>query len=143
MELVEGAGLGRTPGDIRIEVVVQVGTDGSEVVRDLDTHLVQMVTRSDAGDDHLALGPGDLHATRRAELDANSAAVLDDDSRRMRVRLDHQVPATSSRFQIGGRGAPSAPLADRCLIVSGAFLRRAVEVAIARNAGLDGRFEIG
>ena len=59
----------------------------------------------------------------------------------MRVRLDHQVPATSSRFQIGGRGAPSAPLADRCLIVSGAFLRRAVEVAIARNAGLDGRFD--
>src|ERR1700752_2366038 len=59
----------------------------------------------------------------------------------MRVRLDHQVPATSRRFQIGGRAAPSAPLADRRLIVSGAFLRRAVEVAIARNAGLDGRFE--
>src|SRR5262249_20364320 len=55
--------------------------------------------------------------------------------------LDHQIPAASSRFQIGGRGAPSAPLADRCLIVSGAFLSRAVEVAIARNAGLDGRFD--
>src|SRR6202008_3533904 len=68
-------------------------------------------------------------------------AVLDDDSCRMRVRLYHQVPATSSRFQIGGRGAPPAPLAARCLIVSGAFLRRAVEVAIARNAGLDGRFD--
>src|SRR5215470_4713534 len=49
MKLVEGAGLGRAPCDIRIEVVVQVGADGSEVVRDLDTHLVQMVTRSDAG----------------------------------------------------------------------------------------------
>src|SRR5581483_4075679 len=59
----------------------------------------------------------------------------------MRVRLDHQVAATSSRFQIGGRGAPSAPLADRCLIVSGAFLRRAVEVAIVRNAGLNSRFD--
>ena len=33
------------------------------------------------------------------------------------------------------------PLADRCLIVSGAFLRRTVEVAITRNAGLDGRFD--
>src|SRR6185437_6203803 len=154
MELVEGAGPGRAPGDIRIEVVVQVGADRSEVVRDLDTHLVQMATRSDAGqqqklrravnatgDDHLALGPGDLHTTGRAELDANGAAVLDDDACRMRVRPDHQVPATSSRFQICGRGAPSAPLADRCLIVSGAFLPRAVEVAIARNAGLDGRFD--
>src|SRR4029077_19606533 len=84
--------------------------------------------------------PGDLLAAGRAELDANGAAVLDDDSCRMRVRLDHQVPATSRRFQIGGRGAPSAPLADRCLIVSGAFLRRTVEVAIARNAALHGRF---
>src|SRR5215469_2086119 len=154
MELIEGAGLGRAPGDIRIEVVVQVGADRSEVVRDLDTHLVQMVTRSDAGqqqelwraenaagDNHLALGPSDLHATGRAELDANGAAVLDDDSCRMRVQLDHQVPATSSWFQIGGRGAPSASLADRCLIVSGAFLRRAVEVAIAWNARLHGRFD--
>src|SRR5665213_332473 len=59
----------------------------------------------------------------------------------MRVRLDYQVPATSSRFQIGRRGTPSAPRADRCLIVPGAFLRRAVEVAIARNAGLHGRFD--
>lgn len=41
MELVEGAGFGRAPGDIRIEVVVQVGADRREVVRDLDTHLVQ------------------------------------------------------------------------------------------------------
>src|SRR6516225_10383582 len=107
MELVEGAGLGRAPGDPRIEMVVQVGADGSEVVRDLDTHLVQMITRPDAGqqqelrravnaagDNHLALGPSDLHATRRAELDANGAAVLDDYTCRMRVRLDHQVPAT-------------------------------------------------
>src|SRR5215469_16937680 len=99
MELVEGAGLDRAPGDIRIEVVVKVGADRSEVVSDLDTHLVQMVTRSDAGqqqelrravnaagDDHLALGPGDLHATGRVVLDANGAAILDDDPRRMRVR---------------------------------------------------------
>src|SRR4029077_4323761 len=85
--------------------------------------------------------PGDLLAAGRAELDADGAAALDDDSCRMSVRLDHQVPATSCRFQIGGRGAPSAPLADRCLIVSGTFLRRAVEVAIARNAGLHGRFD--
>src|SRR5262245_44319187 len=59
----------------------------------------------------------------------------------MRVRLDHEVPATSCRLQIGGRAAPSAPLTDRCLIVPGTFLRRAVEVAIARNAGLNGRLD--
>ena len=48
MELVEGAGLDRAPGDIRIEVVVQVGADRSEVVLYLNTHLSQMFTRSDA-----------------------------------------------------------------------------------------------
>src|SRR5262249_27401415 len=88
-----------------------------------------------------ALGPRQLHATGRAELDANGAAVLDDDPRRMRVGLDHQVLPTSGRLQIGSRAAPSAPLADRRLIISGAVLRRAVEVAIAGNAGLHGRFD--
>src|ERR1700675_1981653 len=48
MELVEGAGLGRAPGDIRIKVVVDVGADRSEVVRDLDTHLIQMPPGTDA-----------------------------------------------------------------------------------------------
>ena len=94
-----------------------------------------------AGDDHFAPGSRHLHATGRAELDANGAAVLDDDPCRMRVRLDHEVRPASCRLQIGGRAAPSAAVADRCLIVSGAFLCRAVEVVVARNAGLHGRFD--
>jgi len=39
MELIEGAGLGRAPGDIRIEVVVQVGAE--KLFRDIEAEREQ------------------------------------------------------------------------------------------------------
>ena len=71
--------------------------------------------------------------------DARRAPAVEHDPRRARVRLDREVRATARGPQVGDRGRAAEAVAGRELVVAGAFLRRAVEVGVARNADLAGR----
>ena len=74
-------------------------------------------------------------------LDADRAVVLDQHARGMRAGLHHQIGALPCGMQIRLRRAPAAPVAGGGLVVAAAFLLRAVEVRIARNAGLHARLQ--
>ena len=137
-------------------MVVQVGADRGQVAHHGHAHLLQMRARPDARqqqqlrravdaarDDHLSPGAGRLEALRRPVLDADGAAVLDQDAGRVRVRRDDEVLSAPRGFQIGDRGAPAPAVADGRLVVADAILARAVEVGVARDARLDGRLDDG
>ena len=78
---------------------------------------------------------------RRAILDADGAAVLDQHACGVSVRLHDQVRTIARRPQIGGGGAPAAAVVGGRLVVAGAFLLRAIEVRVARDAGLEAGLE--
>ena len=91
-----------------------------------------------AGHDHLVLGAR-LHETvGSAVLDADAAAVLDQQPRRVRRGGDRQVLALLCAGQVGPRARPAPRAVDRGLVVADAFLVGAVEVGIVGNARLDG-----
>ena len=80
---------------------------------------------------------------RGVVLDADRTVVLDQHARGMRPGLHHQIGALPCGMQIRLRRAPAAPVAGRGLVVAAALLLRAVEVGIARNAGLHARLHHG
>ena len=92
------------PGAVGVEVIVQVGPDARQVVQHGDAHVLQMLapdrcpTAAEAAANHRRRrrrSPRRARArsqpARRAELDADRAAVLDQHARRVRVGLDHEV----------------------------------------------------
>ncbi len=90
------------------------------------------------GEDHFATrGDGALLAALPIG-DAGRPKVVEQDPRRMGAGLHAQVGAVAHRLEIrdGRRGAQ--PPARRELVVAGAFLPRAVEIVVARDAELAG-----
>ena len=61
----------------------------------------------------------------------------------MRVRRDDEVLAVACRLEVGDGGAPATAIADGRLIIANAFLGGAIEVPIARHAGLYGGLHDG
>ena len=130
-------------------MVMQVGADGGHVADHCDAHVLQMLCGTKARQQQklrraigttrhndLAARAGGLAALRGMEFDADRTVVLDQHARRMRAGADHQIGALACRLQIGLRGAPAAAVQRGGLVVAAAFLLRAVEVGIARDAGL-------
>ena len=93
--------------------------------------------------DQFARGARRPRLPAHAILDAGGAASLEQNARGQRVGDDAQIGAAGHRFQVGLRGRAARALARRRLVKAGAFLRRAVEVVVARIAALDGGFDEG
>ena len=149
LQVVQRDRLAAPPGHVRVEVVVQVGADRRHVAHHVDADVLQVLRRSQtrqqqklrrsvgaARDDDLAARARRLAALCGVEFDADRAVVLDQHARGVRAGADHQVGTLARRLQIGLRGAPAATVQRGRLVVAAAFLLRAVEVGIARDAGL-------
>src|ERR1700720_4993408 len=104
-------------------MVLQIRPDRRSVARHRNAVLLQHLGRSEprqlqelrrtidaAADDALALRAGHMRDAVAQELDAARPAVLNRDSRRMRVGADRQIRPPARLGQIGAGGAP-APLA--------------------------------
>ena len=131
-----------------LHVVLQIVADAGRVEHDLDAVLLQQVRRPDAGElqqlrrvvraagnqDFLAR-PRRAHAAVLPVFDRRGAAALEQDALRQRRGLDMQIAAVLRRAQIGERRAGAAAAARRGLEKSRAFLGRAVEIGIGRDAG--------
>ena len=87
-------------------------------------------------DDHLAarFDPRFLWLVLGQVPDTDRTTVLDDELRRLRVRLDHEVLAFARRTEIGGRRALTADVALRDVVEADARLIGAVEVMAERDA---------
>jgi hypothetical protein len=53
------------------------------------------------------------------------------------LRLDCEIPPAPGRAEIGARRAPAPAPGGRRLVIADAFLARAVEIVVARNAGFE------
>ena len=89
-----------------------------------------------AGYDDFAPRPGGAAAFARVVFDADRAFVLDQHARRLGAGAHHQVGSLPRRLQIRLRRAPAPLVVAGGLVIAAAFLLRAVEVRIARDAGL-------
>ena len=69
-------------------------------------------------------------------FDAGGALALEQDARRERLRHDVEIGAAARGFQIGRRGRGAHAAARGGLVEARAFLRRAVEIVVARIAAL-------
>src|SRR5689334_21243537 len=69
-------------------------------------------------------------------FDADGLAALEQDAARQRVGGDLEISADLGLPQITHRGRPAAAVLRGELEIAGAFLRRAVEIVVAREAGL-------
>ena len=134
-----------------LHVVLQIVADAGRVEHDLDAVLLQQVRRSDAGelqqlrrviraagDQDFLARPRRAHAAFLLVFDRLGAPPLEQDALRQRRGLDVQIAAALRRAQIGERRAGAAAAPCRGLEKSRAFLGRAVEIGIGRNAGLGG-----
>jgi hypothetical protein len=71
-----------------------------------------------------------------AELDADRALALEQHLAGQGVGLDLEVGTVHGRMQIGHRRRAALAVLDRQLVVGRALLGRAVDVIVARDAGL-------
>ena len=132
-----------------LQVVLQVFADAFERVDDRNPESLQQRSGSDARklqelrrlqrtcrDDHFAPDTDRLLAVALPIDDACRAPTVDHDSRRAGVRRHLQVRASPRGPQVRDRGRAAKAVPGRELVVARAFLRRAVEVRIARDADL-------
>ena len=134
-----------------LQVVLQIIADAGRVEHDLDAVLLQQVGRSHAGelqqlrrviraagDQDFLARPRRAHAAFLLVFDRFGATSFEQDALRQRRGFDMQIAAGLRRAQIGERRAGAAAAPCRGLEKSRAFLGRAVEIGIGRNAGLGG-----
>ena len=132
-------------------MVLQIVADAGRVEHDLDAVLLQQVGRSDArelqqlrrvvraaGNEDFLARPRRAHAAFLLVFDRLGATAFEQDALRQRRGLDVQIAARFRRTQIGERRAGAAAAPCRGLEKSRAFLGRAVEIGIGRDAGLGG-----
>ncbi len=130
-------------------MIMQVGADRWHVANHRDTHVLQMLRRPEPGqqqqlrraisaarDDDLTPGGGCAPALGGGVLDTGGAAITKKNFRCMRTGADRQVGARPGRGEIRLRRAPAAAIQGGCLVVAATLLTGAVEVGVARNAGL-------
>ena len=97
-----------------------------------------------AADDHFAARAQHLCDAGACDADADRAATLEHDALHLRVRPDRQVAAAAAEgaivgiamVQVGARAVPALAVALCYLVIAGAVLFGAVEVAVERDAGL-------
>jgi hypothetical protein len=94
-----------------------------------------------AGDQDLLGGARGVPAAAAHIFDADRAAVLDENARRLRRGADDEVGARRRGAQIGRGRAPVLAVLLRDLEQTATRLYRAVEIRIERNAGLLRRLE--
>ena len=95
------------------------------------------------GDDHLGIGAGAAFVVAGKILDTGRAPAIEDDARGERLGHHLEIGAPPRRLEIAVRGRGAHAVAHRGLVIAGAFLRRAVEIVVARIAALHCRFHIG
>ena len=76
-------------------------------------------------------------------FDAGRAPAIEKNARGERLRNYLEIGAPPRRLEIAGRGRGAHAVAHRGLVIAGAFLRRSIEIVIARIAALHRRFDIG
>jgi hypothetical protein len=97
-----------------------------------------------AADDHFAARAQHLRDAGARDADADRAATFEHDALHLRVGPDRQVAAAAAEgaivgiamVQVGARAVPALAVALRDLVIAGAVLFGAVEVAVERDAGL-------
>ena len=150
-DIVERALLRAARDQPDLHVVLQIIADAGRVEHDLDAMLLQEIRRSHAGklqqlrriicaagnQDFLAR-PRRAHAAFLLVFDCFGATPFEQNALRQRRSLDVQIAARFRRTQIGERRAGAAAATCRGLKKSRAFLGRAVEIGIGRNAGFSG-----
>ena len=132
-------------------MVVQVGPDGRHIAHDFDAHGAQMLRRAEARElqqlrrsisparhNDLRSGMGNATPLGGLIFDAGSAAVFDDDFGGLRTGADGQIGAKTGGLDVGFGGAPPPPVGRCGLVVAATLLLGAIEVGIARDAGLFG-----
>ncbi len=136
-------------------MVLQIGTDARAVHFHLDTHVLQMLRRTDAGEhqqfrrvegrgrnDHFAVCAYRLDGTLAFNLDACRAAIGDHDLARKAVH-ERNIAALQSRPQIRVCRGPAATVMDRLLHQAEALLLRAIIVICQFKPGLCARLNEG
>src|SRR5215472_15537790 len=91
---------------------------------------------SAAGNDDLRVGVCNAGRIAAAVFDADGAAPRKEDPARQRVRYDGEIGPAARLAQIADRGRAATPMARGQLEITGAFLRGAVEIVVARKARL-------
>ena len=147
--LVQGLGVRDLEDQAHLQVVLEVAADAREFVHQRDAEILEQAARADAGElQELGRADGaarqDDLAPRRhigrpalaAELDAECAAPVEADARRLGVGEDGQVRPTHDRAQEGFRCVPAhaALLVD--VEVAAALVVAAVEVVGPGDADL-------
>ena len=149
-----GVGIGglharRLPREDHVEVVLQVLADALQRVAPASTPAAVSASGSPMPESCRICGdctaPAQSSTSASAwtwlglaaldELDADGAAVLDQDAGGARADLQRQVrPLAEDRAQVGGRRAPALAVLDGQLIGAEALLLEAVEVAGAADS---------
>src|SRR6266566_4847027 len=106
-----------------------------------DAVLAQVLGGTDAGQDHLRLGAGDVLGAPAAVPDADRAAALDHDAGGKRVRLHGQIRPVLGRVEVGVSRRPAPALLLGHLVETDAVLVLPVEVGIGEGPRVDGRLD--
>ena len=155
-DVVERDRLRATHHDADLHVILQVVADAGRVEHDVDAVALQQLRRPDAGElqqlrriigaarnqDFLARPRGAQRPVLPV-FDAGGATALEQDALRQRGGLDLQIACVPWPDADTPRRAGAPAVARRGLKPAGAFLRRAVEVGIVGDAGLDRRLDEG
>jgi hypothetical protein len=148
--VVGGDGLGALVAQADLQVVLQVLADARQLVHQRNAHALEQRARPDARElqqlrrldgagaqQHLGTAARGLQHAALPVADAGGAAPFEHQLAGQRLGLDAQVgPLLHGRRQVGLGGAAAPALVRGELVVAGAFLRGAVEVAGARHADL-------
>ncbi len=149
--VVEGDRPGAAPDGAHVEVILQVFADRGQLGDERQTMRFEQLARGHARElqqlRRIERARGEQHFARRARLPQRAAAAVlhahaarsrEQDPRCERTGNDRQVGAALGGAKEAGCRARAPAIPGCRLIVSCAFLRRAVEIVVARNADLAG-----
>ena len=130
-------------------MILQVGTDASHVMHDVNTHVSQMLPRTDTRqlqqlrgaigstrNNHLPSGMSHFQPFRSPEFNAGRALSREQDAGGVGFGPDRQVRPALGHLQVGGGRAPAPLVLRGGLVVAAAFLLRAVEIRIEGDSSL-------
>src|SRR6266566_1580538 len=147
--IVHGDRFGAAVLHTDLQMILQIDADARYIGDHRDSKVAQDLGRTEsgqlqelrriecaAGDDDFAIGISGAHFAMLDVLDANGAAAQEQDAARERVGDDCEIVPAPRLPQIADRRRPAPAVFRRQLEIAGALLRRAVEIIVARNAGL-------
>ena len=153
-DVVHGDRLGAAILEAHLEMILQIRADAGMIGNDGDAVLAQKLRGADAGElqnlrrvdraggeDHLARRMRDAHFAPDPIFDAFRTMTIEKNPRRQRAGFDLQIGMLPCLLQKAGRGRRAPAIAGGELEIAGAFLVRAVEIVVAREAGLHRRLD--